>query len=280
MTPCGENQVSLKTFSSIEALSLKQLETVPGVLGKISRERYYDYENKEIELKTESQFPEKLSFYKALAKEGLSVIAEIKGSSPSQGKIANLDPVQAATDYQQGGASAISVLTEERHFAGKLEYIPTIAKTVKLPLLRKDFTVHPVQITEAALAGASAILIIVAVCQNKTAQYIAFAESLGLDALVEVHDEAELETALESKAKIIGVNNRNLQDLSINLDNAPKLIKIAKEQGFKDLLVAESGYKTNSELVAIKDIADAVLIGTSLAGSGNLQKALEEIRGK
>ncbi len=272
--------MSLKTFLSIEAISLKQLEAVPGVLGKISRERYYDYKDKDIELKAEQQFPESLSFYEALAKDGLSVIAEIKGSSPSQGKIANLDPVQAAKDYQQGGASAISVLTEERYFAGKLEYIPLIKTKIALPLLRKDFTVHPVQIIEAALAGASAILIIVAVCQNRTAEYIAFAESLGLDALVEVHDENELQTALKAKAKIIGVNNRNLQDLSINLKNAPNLIKIAKKQAFTGLLVAESGYKTNSELLAISEIADAVLIGTSLAGSGNLKKALEEIRGK
>ncbi len=272
--------MNLKTSLSIEAISLEQLERVPGVLGQISRERYFDYKNKTSELKDNEQFPEKLSFYKALATEGLSVIAEIKGSSPSQGKIANLDPVQAATDYYLGGAAAISVLTEERHFAGKLEYIPTIKAKVNLPLLRKDFTVHPLQILEAARNAASAILIIVAVTQDKTADYIAYVEKLGLDALVEVHDENELRIALAANAKIIGVNNRNLQDLSINLGNAPKLIKIAKEQGFRGLLVAESGYKSNDELLAIKDIADAVLIGTSLAASGNLQKALEEIRGK
>jgi len=272
--------VSLKTFLPIEALSLEQLGRVPGVLGKISLERFYDYKDKEIKLKTNKQFQKKLSFYEALAKDGLSVIAEIKGSSPSQGKIANLDPVQAATDYYLGGAAAISVLTEERHFAGKLEYIPLIKNKINLPLLRKDFTVHPLQILEAARTGASAILIIVAVTQTKTAEYITFVESLGLDALVEVHDEQELAIALNAKAKIIGVNNRNLQDLSINLNNTPNLIKIAKEQGFKGLLVAESGYKTNSELLAISKIADAVLIGTSLAGSGNLKKALQEIRGK
>ena len=270
--------MSLKTSLFIKAISKEQLKSVPGVLGKICLERYYDYENKSLERKNDN-FPEKLSFYEALAHKGLSVIAEIKGSSPSQGKIANLDPVQAATDYYLGGAAAISVLTEERHFAGKLEYISMIKSKLNLPLLRKDFTVHPAQILEAAQNGASAILIIVAVTQKYTAEYIAFAESLGLDALVEVHDEQELAIALNSQAKIIGVNNRNLQDLSIDLNNAPNLIQIAKEKGFKGLLVAESGYKTSSELLAIRDIADAVLIGTSLAASGNLRKALEEIRG-
>ena len=268
----------MKAFTSIKPLTLEQIETVPGVLGQISRERYFDYHDTVFAIK--ESYPKQLSFYEALAVNGLSVIAEIKGSSPSLGKIADLDPVKAARAYYQGGAAAISVLTEERHFGGKLGYLKQVANAVDLPLLRKDFVIHPKQIIEAAENNASAILLIVAVAQEKTAQYLEFAHQLGLDVLVEIHDEHELQIALNSKAKIIGVNNRNLQDLKIDLNNAPKLIKLARSQGFEGLLVAESGYKTAEELAKIKDIADAVLIGSSLAGSANLKEALEKIRGK
>jgi len=268
----------LKTFTSIKALSLKQLQAVPGVLGEISRERYYDYHNSVYAVK--DSYAKRLSFYEALAKDGLSVIAEIKGSSPSLGKIADLDPAKAALDYYQGGAAAISVLTEERHFGGKLEYLRQVSKVVELPLLRKDFIVHPKQLLEAAQNHASAVLLIVAVTQEKSNDYINFAHQLGLDVLLEVHDEQELEQALNSQARIIGVNNRNLQNLEIDLNNAPKLIKVARSRGFKGLLVAESGYKTATEVEQIKDIADAVLIGSSLAASANLKEALLKIRGK
>ena len=269
--------MGLKTSTSIKPLSLIQLQKLPGVIGEISRERFYDYHNSAYSLN--DSFPKRLSFYEALAGEGLSVVAEIKGSSPSLGKIADLDPARAARAYYQGGASAISVLTEERHFGGKLEYLRIVADAVNLPLLRKDFIVHPKQIVEAANEGASAVLIIVAVCGEYTADYISFAQELGLDALVEVHDENELDIAVQSNAAIIGVNNRNLQDLSIDLNNAVRLIKRAKAKGFDGLLVAESGYKSAKDLDSIRNIADAALIGSSLAGSANLKEALERIRG-
>lgn len=253
------------------------LESVPGVLGDISRERAADYRGASVSKLVLSDIPRRASFAAALRKPGLSIIAEVKRSSPSQGQIANLDPVEAAEAYLRGGARAISVLTEERHFGGRLEYLGDIADAVELPLLRKDFTVHPQQIVEAKGSGASAVLLIVAVLQEATAAYLAYAKSFAMDALVEVHDTYELDLALAAGADIIGVNNRNLQTLDVDTSNAPRLIAKARAAGFTGLLVAESGYKDASELVALKGVADAVLIGTSLAGSGNLEAGVRKL---
>jgi len=159
---------------------------VPGVLGQIAQERIADYKDSELShVNTNLRRP---SFAQSLKQNGLSIIAEVKRSSPSQGAIANLDPVKAAQDYAEGGASALSILTEERHFGGKLEYISQVAEVVNLPILRKDFTVHPQQIIEAKNAGASAVLLIVAILGAKIAEYLTFAHDLGLDVLVEVHE--------------------------------------------------------------------------------------------
>jgi indole-3-glycerol phosphate synthase len=212
-----------------------------------------------------------------LRQPGLSIIAEVKRSSPSQGTIAPLEPVAAAHAYAEGGATAISVLTEPRYFAGQLSHLAEVAKNVGLPLLRKDFTIHPLQINEAKAAGASAVLLIVAVLGEATSNYLSYAERLGLDVLVEVHDEAELELALAAGSSLIGVNNRNLQTLEIDLSTSPRLIKQARTQGFEGILVAESGYKGAEELKPLQGLADAVLIGTSLAGSGDLSKSLKQL---
>lgn len=267
----------MPTFTSIKPVSLERLGKVPGVLGQISRERYADYQ--EVAVTGVENAPARPRFKEALAQPGLSIIAEVKRSSPSQGAIADLDPLKAALSYQAGGASAISVLTESRHFGGELAHLKAVSSQVYLPCLRKDFTVHPQQIVEAKEAGASAVLLIVAVLAEETATYLEFARGLELDVLVEVHDSHELEIALDSGADIIGVNNRNLQNLEIDLNNAPQLIRQARATGFKGLLVAESGYKTLGELADIKGIADAVLIGTSLAGSSNLQEAVTRLKG-
>ena len=257
-----------------EPLSLKMLQTVPGILGKICLERHHDYLNA---VSTEKPFPSRPSFAQALKKDALAVIAEVKRSSPSQGAIADLDPVKAAQDYVLGGAAAISVLTEPRHFGGELSHLQDVAKQVSIPLLRKDFTVHPVQILEAKQSGASAVLLIVTATQNQTKSYLNYAHSLGLDVLVEVHDEAELDIAIEAGADIIGINNRDLRTLEIDLNNAPKLISKAKDKGFKGILVAESGYSKREHLEGLVGVANAVLIGTSLAKSGDLQTALKNL---
>ena len=266
-------------FTPTEALPLteKDLADVPGVLGRIARERLADY----ADLGTPAEalvWEERPDFAEALRREGLSIIAEVKRSSPSQGAIAALEPVAAAQAYARGGAQALSILTEPRHFGGDLEHLAAVSRAVDLPTLRKDFTVHPLQIFEAFEAGASAVLLIVAVLGVNTSAYLELARSLGLDALVEVHDERELTVALESGADIVGVNNRDLRTLEINLHNAPRLIKHAREAGFDGLLVAESGYRKPDELAALAGLANAVLIGSSLAGSGDLEGAIRRIR--
>jgi indole-3-glycerol phosphate synthase len=259
-----------------QPLSYTQLEQVPGTLGKICRERLADYQNVSVE--DTVVISRRPSFADALKRDTLAVIAEVKRSSPSQGKIADLNPIEAAKAYEAGGAAALSILTEPRHFGGELAHLEQVASAINLPLLRKDFTVHPAQIVEAKRAGASAVLLIVAATQHHTKEYLDFAHALGLDVLVEVHDEAELATALNAGSKIIGVNNRDLRTLEINLNNAPRLIQKAKNAGFTGILVAESGYSKPEQLHSLKGLADAVLVGSSLAGSGDLTKALKDIQ--
>ena len=250
---------------------------MPGVLGGIALERLADYADAVTPAEA-LVWEERPSFAEALRREELSIIAEVKRSSPSQGKIAALEPVAAAQAYARGGAAALSVLTEPRHFGGDLGHLAMVSRAVALPTLRKDFTVHPLQIFEALEAGASAVLLIVAVLGESTKAYLDLTRSLGLDALVEVHDERELAMALKSGADIVGVNNRDLRTLEIDLSNAPRLIQKAREEGFGGLLVAESGYREPDELAALRGLADAVLVGSSLAGSGDLGEAVRRIR--
>lgn len=252
------------------------LQRIPGVLGRIACERYDDYrEQPWPELPSGPPAP---SFQAALSRPGLSLIAEIKRASPSQGAIAPLEPLAAARAYAAGGADALSVLTEPRHFGGALAHLAQVAKQRLLPCLRKDFTVHPLQLIEAKAAGASAVLLIVAIMQEALADYLALASALGLAALVEVHDERELELALESGAALIGVNNRDLTTLNVDLEVAPRLMRQARARGFSGLLVAESGYRSAAELRPLIGLADAVLVGTSLAGSGNLERAVRALK--
>lgn len=257
-------------------LSVREAASVTGTLGTICWQRVLAYQTAQPKLiNVDFTRP---SFKDALAKPGVQIIAEVKRASPSLGAIANLQPDSAARAYAAGGAAALSVLTEPKHFGGKLQHLADVAKAVNLPLLRKDFTVHPWQLFEAKAAGASAVLLIVAALKDKLADYLALAKALGLDALVEVHDEEELARALQTDAEVIGVNNRNLKTLEIHLDNAPKLIERAREQGFKGLTVAESGYNHAAELADVHHLADAVLVGSSLAGSGDLEAAVATFR--
>lgn len=258
-------------------LTQRDLEHVPGVLGKIARERLHDYQGAPLPPRLEGQ-REVGAFYRALAAPGLSVIAEVKRASPSKGAIAPLEPVAAARAYERGGARALSVLTEPRHFGGELAHLREVAAAVSLPVLRKDFTVHPAQLLEAKEAGADAVLLIARVLGERAQAYLDLAHSLGLEALVEVHDEAELALAMTAGARILGVNNRDLSTLAIDLGNAPRLIRKARSKGFSGLLVAESGYSQPEELRDLEGLADAVLIGSSLAGSEDLEAALRRLR--
>lgn len=265
-------------------LSEAEAAAVPGTLGRITAERVAAY--KDVQLNDVAVPPTSpsaapsfaLNFTAALRVPGLQIIAEVKRRSPSLGAIAELDPARAASAYAAGGAAALSVLTEPNHFGGALKHLERVAGAVTLPLLRKDFTVHPAQLFEARASGASAVLLIVAVLGRHLTGYLELAHKLGLDALVEVHDEAELALALESDADLIGVNNRDLKTLQIDLGTAPRLMRVARDAGFAGLLVAESGYREAAELAGVSGLADAVLIGSSVAGSGDLKAAVQRLK--
>jgi len=258
-------------------LDAAALAGVPGVLGTIARERADDYADVPVPDPVAQARLRRGRLAAALRAPGLSVIAEIKRGSPSQGAIADLDPVAAARAYEAGGAAALSVLTEPRHFGGRLDHLRAVADASGLPAMRKEFVVHPAQLTEAADAGAAAALLIVAVVGPRLRAYLDYAHALGLDALVEVHDEDELDLALAAGSEIVGVNNRDLRTLAVDRGTAPRLLRRAREAGFGGVLVAESGYAAADDLAEVLGLADAALIGTSLAGSGDLTGALRTL---
>ncbi|MFC4425783.1 indole-3-glycerol phosphate synthase TrpC [Deinococcus navajonensis] len=262
------------------ALPTLDLRNVPGVLGQIVTQRAGDYAGADPELGPARPAPRRFetALWAGCQDEGaLSLIAEVKRASPSQGAIAPLDPVEAARAYQAGGAAALSVLTEPRHFDGHLDFLRAVVGAVSIPALRKDFVVHPAMLREAAEAGASAALLMVSVLGEATGAYLETAHHLGLDALVEVHDERELDLALATGARMIGVNNRDLTTLHIDLDVSPRLIRRAREAGFDGLLVAESGYRRPEDVAQVRGLANAVLVGSSLAGSGDLTRAARDL---
>lgn len=218
-------------------------------------------------------------FEKALAKSGLSYICEIKKASPSKGIIAEDFPyVQIAKEYEQAGAAAISVLTEPQWFKGKNEYLEEISKNVKIPLLRKDFTVCEYQIYEAKTIGASAVLLICALLDTNTIkQWIRLCDSLGLSALVEAHTEKEVQSALDAGARVIGVNNRNLRNFTVDISTCTKLRKLVPDN---ILFVGESGIKTNEDIQNLKTTGvNGVLIGETLMRNHNKKAALEALNG-
>ncbi|MHA0034278.1 indole-3-glycerol phosphate synthase TrpC [Deinococcus sp. PESE-13] len=253
------------------------LSRVPGVLGRIVTEREADYRAADASL-GEARAPHR-RFEQALRLAPddrgarLALIAEVKQASPSEGAIAALDPAQAARAYAEGGAAAISCLTEPRHFGGSPEALRAVVAASELPILRKDFVVHPAMLREAADWGASAALLMVSVLGEQLPEFLAMTEHLGLDALVEVHDERELDIALAAGPRILGINNRDLTTLKIDLGVSPRLMARARAAGFSGVLVAESGYRAPADLSEVYDLADAVLVGTSLAGSGDLAGA-------
>ena len=217
-------------------------------------------------------------FENALRKPGLSFICECKKASPSKGLIAPDFPyLEIAREYEAAGADCISVLTEPKWFLGRDEYLKEIASAVKIPCLRKDFTVDEYMIYEAKLLGASAVLLICALLDEaKLRNYIAICDSLGLSALVEAHDEQEINMAIYSDARIIGVNNRNLKDFSVNTENSRKLRALIPEN---ILFVSESGVKNRDDVAKIRAIgADAVLIGEALMKAPDKRAMLDELR--
>ena len=205
---------------------------------------------------------------------GVSIIAEVKKASPSKGLICpDFRPVEIALDYERGGARAVSVLTDEKFFQGKLEYLVEIRKEINLPVLRKDFIIHHLQVEESASFGADAILIIAACLElNQMKELMAHTKEKGMDYLLEVHDSDELEMALSAKADLIGVNNRNLKDFSVSLNTTFQIKKIV---GDMVPIVSESGISGPDEIRKLKECGiSAALIGESVVKakdrSGNL----------
>jgi indole-3-glycerol phosphate synthase len=214
-----------------------------------------------------------------------ALIAEVKKASPSAGVICpDFDPVRIARDYEAAGASCLSVLTDEKFFQGSLDYLRQIRQAVALPLLRKDFIIDQRQILEAIEWGADAILLIVAILtDDQLAAYVSLADAAGLTALVEVHDEAELDRAVAAGAQVVGVNNRDLKTFQVDLATTERLAARLKTRtrGPRKTLVAESGIHTRADVERLAACgAQAILVGESLMRSGDLRAKAAELLGK
>ena len=209
----------------------------------------------------------------------IAFICECKKASPSKGIIAEDFPyLQIAKDYEAAGADCISVLTEPKWFLGSDEYLREIAESVAIPCIRKDFTVDEYMIYEAKLLGAKAVLLICSILTTQQVKdYIDVCDSLGLSALVEAHDEAEVKSAVECGARLIGVNNRNLKDFSVDTGNSRRMRELVPP-GI--LFVSESGVKSAEDIALLREAgADAVLIGETLMRAENKTTKLAQLRG-
>lgn len=216
-------------------------------------------------------------FARALRRDHIALIAEIKRASPSRGTLrAQVEPAQVARLYATHGAAAISVLTEARFFHGSLADLETAREAVEVPVLRKDFIVDEYQVYESRAYQADALLLIVRVLTDaQLRDYVALAQSLGLSALVEVHDQAQLDRALAAGASIIGINNRNLQDFTVSLDTTERL---ARRVPSGKIVVAESGVLTRSDVECVaKAGAHAVLVGEALMKAENMGDKVREL---
>ena len=219
------------------------------------------------------------AFEKALAEPGIRFICECKKASPSRGLIATEFPyLEIARSYEKAGADAISVLTEPKWFLGDDRYLKEIAAEVSIPCLRKDFTVDKYMIYEAKLLGAAAVLLICSILSTEElAEYLRICDELGISALVETHDAAEVSMALSAGARIIGVNNRNLKDFSVDTENSRRL---RDEIPAGILFVSESGVRDAADVARLREIgADAVLVGEALMCAPDRKAALKRLRG-
>ena len=220
------------------------------------------------------------SFEHALREKGLAFICEIKKASPSKGLISeDFDYIRIAKEYDRYGASCISVLTEPKYFLGNNTYLTRIKENVKIPVLRKDFVVDEYMIYEARVIGADCILLICAILSDEQLKrYLNIADSLGLSAIVEAHDEAEIKMAADAGARIIGVNNRNLKTFDVDVSNSEKLRALVPKNV---IFVAESGIKTRADIEKLEKIGvDAVLIGETLMKSENICSTIKELKGE
>jgi indole-3-glycerol phosphate synthase len=229
-----------------------------------------------------SELPQCYGFTRAIStgrKRETGLIAEVKKASPSKGLIReDFNPVDLAKAYERAGADCISVLTDELYFQGSNAYLSDIRQQVKVPILRKDFTIDFRQIYEARLIGADAILLIAAILTtDQMREYLQISREIGLDALVEVHDHEELARVLELDAALIGINNRNLQTFVTDLKTTEKLINMIPSG---KTIVSESGIAHAEEVQYLRQVgADAVLIGETFMRNANVEHAVEEMMG-
>ena len=216
--------------------------------------------------------------YERAGASEMAIIAEVKRASPSKGLIAeDFDFVEIAKEYEQAGASAISVLTEPYFFQGSNDFLKEISENVSIPILRKDFTIDEYMIWEAKSLGASAILLIVSILDDvQLKKYLDLAHELGLSAIVETHDANEIETAINAGAGIIGVNNRNLADFTVDINNSINLRSLVSDD---IVFISESGIKTKEDVTRLKENnVDAVLIGETLMRSNDKKSMILELK--
>ncbi|MGN1184873.1 MAG: indole-3-glycerol phosphate synthase TrpC [Oliverpabstia sp.] len=259
------------------------------ILQEIAEKTRQRIENEKQQISTElllekinqscSKTSARISFKEALQAPGMSYICEVKKASPSKGLIAPDFPyLQIAREYEQAGAAAISCLTEPFYFQGADRYLEEIAQAVQIPVLRKDFVVDEYMIYQAKALGASAVLLICAILSDEQLySYRKLAESLGMDALVEAHDEEEVQRALQAGAEIIGVNNRDLRTFQVDMANSIRLRELAPEYV---VFVSESGIRTADDIQRLRDNnIQAVLIGETLMRSADKKEVLETLNG-
>ncbi len=257
-------------------------DTVPDILARIvarKREELAGLSASEAELETraEARPRDRQGFLPALRSRAPAIIAEIKQASPSKGLLSHdFQPARTARQYQTGGAAALSVLTDHDFFQGGLDDLASARAAVSLPVLRKDFTIHKLQILEAAAHGADAILLIAAILSAREMRdFRELAARFGMAALVEVHDAEELESALDSGAGIVGVNNRNLRSFEVTLDTS---IRLAPRIPANILKVSESGIHTSVDVKRLSDAGySAFLVGEHLMKSGDPAEALRQL---
>jgi indole-3-glycerol phosphate synthase len=218
-------------------------------------------------------------FKTALRGTECTIIAEVKCASPSRGRlIENFDPLAIAHTYEANGAAAISVLTDDKYFQGKNEYLTQIKQKVKLPILRKDFIVDLYQVYESRAIGADCVLLIAAVLGKRLKEFIGHAQEVSLQQLVEVHTRAELDLALDAGAEIIGINNRNLDTFVTDINTCKELAQFIPQD---KIIVAESGISKRADIESIMQSGiSAFLIGEALVTSPDIGKKLRELRGK
>ncbi len=227
----------------------------------------------------------KRSLYGAMDKPGISIIAEIKRASPSAGTILeDINVPLRVKQYEIGGASAVSVVTERRFFKGNIGMLKEVKKATPLPVLRKDFIIDQIQVYESLFAGADALLLIVSLIEEekKLRDLLNLAYELGMEAIVEVHDEEELITALKCDAKIIGFNNRNLKTMTVDVSVCEHLMSFFKKLDPKSSrkVVAESGIKTREDVKRLKELNfDGLLIGETLMRSSSPDKTIRSLLG-